>query len=382
MDENPEMGRMQAPPPAMPPALPVLPPLRGSDLPEGFHATGRLVPTGVRWTFFEILRGRTLLVLLAAAGLFALLALPVLLQDAAGPAAAIGALLKGISEYATGDSYRFAFLVAPAVNVFLPIIAVLGIPCALVIRAVYNRREEKAAPVPRAGEVHAYDTRFTWNVLYAALLGSLVFVVLFLVIMQLFLWALALLYQIGLIPLEAGPSDTAMLLLTFVALALTEIPNRWLAGPGDANDLVAEKLAAGGYDAWLLERLRDPEGRALIARLLGAGAADTVRGAVLLARGLELRERIADSSEVLGDLLDAFATILTFGSFGLVAGAAEDARAACAENAARGVRFGDPAFAWPQPAPGELGRKNLRTALLAGLLFLLIVIAQPLVMAA
>lgn len=250
--------------------------------------------------------------------------------------------------------------------------------CALVIMLVYNAREAKLREPPsRAAEVHAYDVRFRWNIVLATILGIVCFIVLYLAVCLTFDASCYLLARLGLLPATYQVPEDVRLYLSFVALMLSELPNRRLTGTGSANALIAEGLAAGGYDPWLPEKLRDPQGRALVARLLGVGAAETVKGAVLLTRLLDLRSALEETSEVLSGLLDAFVTLFTFGAFSRVVTAAEEASDACTEQAAQGVTFGDEAFAWPQEDLSERGKRNWRTLLAAAALFALIVAAQP-----
>ena len=357
------------------------PPLSARDLPEDFGATWHLVPTGVRWTFFEVLRSRCLLIILMAF----LASMPLILfvfGNSAGSAQElIGSFLSWLSTLIFEEEYVLAQITTIVITFLAPLILVHGLPCVFVLKLVYNRRERRAVPIPRAQEVHAYDARFKWNVVFAAIVGVLCFILLDLGVFFLYCLLLAVLESVGILPDGYWGSDTTRILLSYVALILAELPNRWLAGRGDSNALQVERLALGGYDAWLPESLRAPEGRALVARLMGEGAANTVRGAVLLTRVLSARAVVKDVSDVIGELLDAFLTIVTFGAFALVIDAEEDVTSACAENAARGVAFGEAGFTWPQPEPGELRRRNLRTVAVAAGLLLCIAFAQPLVAA-
>ena len=358
-----------------------LPPLSARDLPEGFGATWRLVPTGVRWTFLEVLRSRCLLIIFMAL----LASMPLILfifgNSAGGAQELVGSFLSWLSSLVFEDEYELAQITTIVILFLAPLILVHGLPCVFVLKLVYNRRERRATPIPRAQEVHAYDARFKWNVVFAGIVGVLCFILLDLVVFLLYCLLLMVLECLGVLPDGYWGSDTTRLLLSYVALMLAELPNRRLAGRGSSNALQVERLALCGYDAWLPESLRTPEGRALVARLMGVGAANTVRGAVLLTRVLDARAAVKDVSDVLGELLDAFVTIVTFGAFGLVTNAAEDVMSACAENAARGVAFGEAGFTWPQSEPGELRRRNLRTIAVAAGMLLCIALVQPLVAA-
>lgn len=358
------------------------PPLSARDLPEGFGATWRLVPTGVRWTFFEVLRSRCLLIILMAFFISIPLILFIFSSSAGSVSELIGSFLSWLISLAFEDEYSLAQIMTIVILFLSPMILLHSVPCVLLLKLVYNRRERSTAPIPRAKEVHAYDARFKWNVFFAAIVGVLCFILLDLAVFFLYCLLLVVFESLGILPDGYWGSDTTRILLSYVALMLTELPNRWLAGRGNSNALQVERLALGGYDAWLPERLCTPEGRALVARLMGVGAANTVQGAVLLTRVLDVRAAAKDVSDVLGGLFDVFLTIVTFGGFGLVTDAAEDVSSVCAENAARGVAFGEEGFLWPQPDPGELRRRNLRTIAFAAGLLLCIACMQPLVVAA
>ena len=358
-----------------------LPPLSAQDLPEGFGATWRLVPTGVRWTFFEVLRSRCLLIILMAFLVSIPLILFIFSSQAGSVWELIGSFLGWFASLAFEDEYALAQITGIVILFLSPMILLHGVPCVLVLKLVYNRRECRTEPIPRAKEVHAYDARFKWNVFFASIVGILCFMLLDLAVVSIYCLLLVVFECLGILPDGSSVSDTTRILLSYVALMLTELPNRWLAGRGDSNALQIERLALGGYDAWLPERLCTPEGRALVARLMGVGAANTVQGAVLLTRVLDVCAAAKDVSDVLGELLDVFLTIVTFGGFGLVTNAAEDVSSVCAENAARGVAFGEEGFLWPQPDPGELRRRSLRTIAFAAGLLLCIVCMQPLVVA-
>ena len=352
-------------------------PLQASDLPEGFGTTWRLVPTGTRWSFLEVLRSRTLLIMLAGLIMIGVRYLTVV--GIQGIMDNVGDIAYGLSNLAFEDEYRVAIQSFAVIMVFVPLCLAWGMPFAFVLWLVYNWRERRCEPIPHTREVHAYDAQFRWNVLFSSMLGVISFIALLLVVFFLNDLLVAALNGLGLFPRGYRNSDATALIGSYVTLMIAEIPSRRFGTSGDANGLVVERLAGGGYDAQLPERLRSPEGRALVARLLGVGAASTVRGAVLLTRILDVHAAAQDVSEVLGSLLEVLASIVTVGAFARVAGASEEAEAACSENAARGVAFGEPGFVWPQADPSDLKRRNRRTLAFAGLLFAINIILQLLV---
>ena len=354
-------------------------PLQASDLPEGFGATGRLVPTGVRWTYLEVLRSRCLLIFLMSVGMTVLTMFLLLSHGGTSVSGLIVSIVTHFVDFAFWDQYEYAQVVLFLVATFAPAILVLGLICAFVLKLVYNWRERRTTPIPRAREVHAYDARFKWNVVFAAIVGVLCFVALDFGVFVLYSVALFVLKSLGVLAQDYVISDTTRLLVSYVALMLAELPNRRLAGSGAQNALLVERLAQGAYDAWLPERLRAPEGRVLVARLLGVGAANTVRGASMLARVLDVFVAVGDVSDVMGELVEALASAVTVGAFAQVLKAAEDAEDAYAENAARGIGFGEPGFVWPQTDPSDVRRRNRRTLVFAGALFVLTVALELLV---
>lgn len=356
-------------------------PLQASDLPEGYGATGRLVPTGVRWTFIEVLRSRYLLILLMALciSVLMLFVLTLLLYGGKGISGLIVYILSHLVDIVFLAEYESAQIALIYIVLFAPLVLLFGLPCAFVLKLVYNRRERRTVPIPRAQEVHAYDARFKWNAVFAAIAGILCFIILDMGVFLLYCIALMVLEELGVLAEGYWGSDTTRLLLSYVALMLAELPSRQLAGLGAQNALLVERLAFGAYDAWLPWRLRTPEGRALVSSLLGAGTAHTVRGAVLLTRVLDVCAAVRDVSEVMGGLFEALISVVTVGAFAQVVGAAEDARAACAENAARDISFGEPGFIWPQSDTSDSRRRNRRTIVFASALFVMTVVLQLLV---
>lgn len=108
------MGREQHPDASQPPAqvTPSARPLSWHDLPQGFGASWRLTPTGVRWRYLEVLRGRYLEVFLA--GTMFLLANfivgSLIRMGVSGTLGTFAELLDWSSGLAFGDEYELAIV--------------------------------------------------------------------------------------------------------------------------------------------------------------------------------------------------------------------------------------------------------------------------------
>ena len=128
-------------------------PLQASDLPEGFGTTWRLVPAGTRWSFLEVLRSRTLLIMLAGLVMIGVRYLTVV--GIQGIMDNVGDIAYGLSNLAFEDEYRVAIQSFAVIMVFVPLCLAWGMPFAFVLWLVYNWRERRCEPLPHKREVHA-----------------------------------------------------------------------------------------------------------------------------------------------------------------------------------------------------------------------------------
>ena len=266
------------------------------------------VPCGIKWTYRDILRGKShvaLSICFVVVGVLTVLCVAVSI--------ATGQFSIKISDVLQGSvtlkADQVGEMVGVAIVIFLPILVVAYFIAAFVLKIAYCIRDRHLPCTPENLKAHHIEASGSWRWQFSMLFGAIDFVAMY-AIFQGVEW---------LVSTYASREFPAVVttVVTVVMLVIAERRVRRIS-EGTAAYLKSNAVAVaqtldGSRDGELPENLRNDMGRSGVALVLSLGVVGSVKWAARLVQGAGLRTRVKLYSGFLCSFIHGILTALTFG---------------------------------------------------------------------
>ena len=306
--------------------------------------------TGVKWSFFDIYKGRFYQIFISSLILTLALALIVSIGWLAIDSEGYFRILLNIynwlgsfsGEYGGNATLSWSLAAFAIFAVFSVFGIILSIPIAVILMTITNEKESHYAPTVQSRVAHDRQKKFNWHMVYSIVLGFIIAIVVFSVLIN----GVCVLIANLVIALDTGVdnafstgnlsayneySSTGFmravyaLLSVFIAEFIIRFINRVLAKGTNANADLIFNMNSGACDEVLPEKYRNKVAKRKITKLLEIGAASSLKGCYAILKLAAWRDYFYARNASFSAWFNQLIATLTIGTSGKILTALSEA---------------------------------------------------------
>ena len=290
------------------------------------------VSRGIVWSYRDAVRGKNWLSLIICMAIIAVAFVVIGLvslgldqneAQASGVEVATSIVddLFTIKAQDFGQALGIVFVVGmPALVILFPIVS-------FILKIAYTVRDRSVLRTPENLAAHEREASFAWMWPLSIIAGAVDFTAAF----AIYDIACTLLEPKGIVPPAFLTTLVVVVCLVWAERCIRRL-SRGMAAYLPGNHTLIQEVACGQRDAELPEGMRNPLGRAKVARALSLGVVNTLPWAVRLVKGIALRTRVKLFSGFLNSAIHGILTAFSFGIASTVANEVGAVNAAFAEG--------------------------------------------------
>lgn len=268
------------------------------------------VPRGIKWTYREVLRGKSDVILVADVAFFALIILAYYVAAAASGGGHSSSIIAGIVKGAVQlKADEFACNLSAALVILAPLIIVIWPVVALFVMIGLRIRDRNVPRTERNLFIHETEAARAWTWPWSIMVGVFDFTAVF--------YLLVSVCSPIAENLDGDVAAVFSLLGTLLCLVIAErrvvrVSHAMSAKlPGNRKSLLA--TLDGAFDSMMEEGYRNDVARAKVATIINDGVVRSPRHAILLVKGVALRTKVKLFSAFLNSMIHGVLAAFSFG---------------------------------------------------------------------